>query len=167
MNALRFQHSSKFEASGEALWSFHMRQDAIDLLSPKVFGFKVVDRGEGVVDGSVVEFRVGRWPFRRRWVALHGAIQEGESFTDVALEGPFRFWAHQHTIESPGPGVSLLTDTVWFLPPSFCPAWVCRLALKGLFSWRHLVTRRSIERTTRQEKKKRHIECVSTIGGSS
>lgn len=150
MRAHRFEFSSLFRQPAARLWRFHMRPDAFRLLTPKVMRMRVLDPGSGVAEDSLVRFEVGVWPLRQRWSALHGAVREGQSFTDVAIEGPFPYWVHQHTVTEVTRATSSLTDVVWFAPP----AWLrhrpgvalVRLALTGLFAWRHRQTRRHLER---------------------
>ncbi len=123
-----------------------MRNDALDVLSPP--GTRVVDRGMGVADGSIVTLQMGWWPVETTWKALHAGVRAPESFTDIALQSPFAFWAHQHEIEALDAGTSRLRDVVHYLPPRWVPAWAARsltgLALRLLFGWRHRRTRRAV-----------------------
>jgi ligand-binding SRPBCC domain-containing protein len=150
-SAVRFEASSVFHAPVSDLWGFHMRPDALDRLSPSLLGFEILDRGRGVVENSMVEMRVGRWPLRQRWSALHCAVDEGRSFTDVAVEGPMRYWVHCHAFEPVGDDRSRLTDTIWFVPPRWMPGGlgvaICRAGFKLFFAWRHAVTRRHISQS--------------------
>jgi ligand-binding SRPBCC domain-containing protein len=144
----RFHHSSQFDATVEDLWSFHMRPDALTTLSPPMSGFVVTDPGEGVRNNSVLRARVGFWPFRHRWVALHTDVERLTSFTDTALESPFRHWVHLHSFTRMEGGRSRLTDSVWFVPPRWLPGRLGEIVVAGvlriLFSWRHRVTRRAL-----------------------
>lgn len=150
MRATRFQTSSDFPVSAAALWSFHMHHDALDVLAPPLSGFTIVDRGAGVSNGSVVEFALGMWPVRKRWVALHCGVEPGSAFTDIALDAPFPFWVHRHRVEALTAGRSRLVDTVWFVAPAWLPRRVAepavRVLLGLLFWWRHRATRRWLSR---------------------
>ena len=146
MRALKFEHTSVFPVPGSELWSFHLRPEALSVLAPPLSGFAVVDRGEGVADGSLLVAEVGWPPFRSRWQALHLGVEPGRSFTDVALESPFPYWVHHHGIDPAGAGASRLTDTVWFVPPRWLPGRLggrlTAAALRVFFAWRHRATRR-------------------------
>lgn len=146
MRPIRFEFTSDMPCSAAQLWCFHMRPDALDILSPP--GTRVEDGGDGVSDGSVVTLRLGWWPITTTWKAMHASVRPLRSFTDVALESPFAFWTHQHTIEALGGGASRLRDVVHYLPPRWLPAWAARpltaLALRLLFRWRHGQTRRAV-----------------------
>jgi ligand-binding SRPBCC domain-containing protein len=151
MLPVRFRHTTELDASANALWEFHASPGALERLSPPLGGMRVVDPGDGVAEGSLVKLEVGAGPWRRRWHALHVAVRPGESFVDVALEGPFRFWVHLHRFEPVGHDRSRLVDQVWYLPPAGVPRWLGRplfnLLLRLLFTWRHRRTRRAVERT--------------------
>lgn len=146
MQPLRFEFSSTMPCSARQLWDFHMQPDALDLLCPP--GTRVVDRGQGVVDGSIVVLRLGWWPLVTSWRALHVGVDAPSSFTDVALEAPLPFWSHQHKIEGLDDESSRLRDVVHVLPPGWLPAWaarhVTRVILHLLFGWRHRRTRREV-----------------------
>ncbi len=144
--AFHFRKSSDFDVSVEELWSFHMRPEALTLLTPPLSGFRVVDRGMGVSEGSILTAEVGLWPLAGRWVALHSGVEELRSFTDTALESPFPYWVHIHEFERLDAERSRLTDSVWFLPPRWMGRTVGRalvtLMLQMMFAWRHRATRR-------------------------
>ena len=150
MQARRFQQRSTFPVRASRLWAFHMHRDALEVLAPPLSGFRVIDPGAGVEDGSVLVAEVGVKPFRSRWTALHCGVEPGRSFTDVALESPFAYWVHHHRVEVLEGERSSLTDTVWFVPPRWMPAWLggplVAAALKVFFAWRHRATRRWLAR---------------------
>jgi ligand-binding SRPBCC domain-containing protein len=145
---IRFEYESTFNAPVNRLWRFYMAPGALQRLTPPLSGFRVIEPGRGVADGSIVEATVGHWPLRARWVAVHAAVRAGESFVDIAAESPFRYWAHLHRFDSEEDGRSRLTDVIWFLPPAGVPRWVGRLfagvVLRAMFWWRHRVTRRGL-----------------------
>ena len=148
MQPLRFEHTSVMPCPAARLWDFHMQADALDILSPP--GTRVIDRGAGVADGSIVTLQLGWWPVTTTWRALHSGVRAPESFTDVALESPFEYWMHQHEVEVLDARTSRLRDVVHCLPPRWIPAWAAGpltgLALRLLFAWRHRRTRRSVAR---------------------
>jgi ligand-binding SRPBCC domain-containing protein len=104
-----------------------------------------------VANGSVLVAAVGFRPFRRRWVAIHSDVEAPDGFTDTALESPFPFWVHRHAFSPVGSGRSRLTDTVWFVPPTWLPRRVGGVLVGGvlrvMFWWRHRATRRALARS--------------------
>jgi ligand-binding SRPBCC domain-containing protein len=146
---IRFEYRSTFDAPVGRLWRFYMAPAALERLTPPLIPFRVVNAGSGrVADGSVVGATVGRWPLRSRWTALHAAVRAEESFVDIALESPFRYWVHLHQFEAEGDSRSRLIDVIWFLPPACIPRAIGRLLavmlLRPRFWWRHRITRKGL-----------------------
>ncbi len=148
MEAFRFEFSTEFAAPAEAVWDFHMRPEALEMLTPPLMGFCITEPGDGVADGSLVQAEVGVWPFRFAWHALHSGVEAPRSFTDLAVKSPFRYWLHQHVIEPVSATSCRLRDVIWVLPPSWAPRWLARpflsFGLRTLFGWRHRQTGRAI-----------------------
>ena len=93
----------------------------------------------------------GRWPFRRRWVAVHQDFEEGHYFSDVQVSGPFAYWKHTHTFEPDGPSACFLEDRVEYaLPFGALGRWFAgryaRRKLAKLFEYRHNVMERAFMR---------------------
>ena len=148
MMPLRIEFNSTFSTPVESLWAFHMKPDALERLSPRWMGLRIVDPGNGVADGSLMRAEVGPWPLRLQWEALHANVEVNSSFTDIALRSPFPYWVHQHVIEPLSPVQSRLRDVIWVIPPPWIPKLVSyallRLGLSVLFGWRHRQTRRAL-----------------------
>lgn len=149
MRTIRFEHSSRLEAPAERVWEFHMNPAALEQLSPRMMGLRIVDPGSGVADGSLVKAEVRFGPFRQSWHALHSGVRVNRGFTDMAIRSPFRYWVHQHSMEPVSHGQSRLTDVIWMVPPRWVPMPIARplikLGLRALFVWRHRRTRRAVE----------------------
>jgi ligand-binding SRPBCC domain-containing protein len=150
VEATRFELISEIPVDVESVWAAHMIPEALEMLSPRWMGMRIVDPGDGVADGSLVRAEAGPWPFRFAWEALHACVETGRSFsfTDIALRSPFRYWVHQHVFEVAPGGRTRLRDIVWFLPPAWIPGLLgrplVRILLRALFRWRHRVTRRAL-----------------------
>ena len=69
-----------------------------------------IEKQAPVQEGSRVQLRLGPGV---RWVAEHRDIQEGSSFRDVQIHGPFASWEHTHRF-IPADGGSILEDDVRF-----------------------------------------------------
>lgn len=151
MEATRFEFNSNIPADVESVWRFHLQPEALKHLSPKWMGLRIVDPGNGVADDSLVRAEVGLWPFCITWEALHCNVRTNETFTDIALKSPFRFWVHQHVIECISASESRLSDVIWFLHPKWIPALIGRPLIKAglnvLFKWRHYKTRKAVCRS--------------------
>ena len=165
METLRYEHVSELPASTRALWDFHMEPAALERLTPRWMGLKIVDPGDGVANGSVVRAEVGFWPLRVQWEALHSSVRPERWFTDVALRSPFEFWMHHHVIERVDRGRSRLRDIIRVRPPAWLPMAVARpllrLALHLLFRWRHRRTRQAVALSTSETTTRDHGVIVS------
>ncbi len=63
-------------------------------------------------EGEVLDLRWGAaGVFPVRWTAVIDAYEEGRSFSDLQVRGPFRYWRHTHTVE-PHAGGTRYTDLV-------------------------------------------------------
>ena len=140
-----FIHRSRIEAPAAEVYAWHALPDALERLTPPGEHVEVVERTGGLERGARVVLRFGRWPFRRRWIAVHQDYEEGRYFSDVQLSGPFAFWKHTHTFEPDGPAACILEDRVEYaLPFGFLGRWVAagfvRKKIEKLFEYRHRTT---------------------------
>lgn len=149
MKTIRFEHRSPINAPADAVWNFHMDPAALEQLSPKWTGLRIIDPGAGVTDGSLVKAEVGFGPFRQQWHALHSGVKANRGFTDMAVQSPFQYWVHQHSMIPVSSRRSELKDVIWIVPPRWIPTSIARPLIKAglrfLFAWRHRQTRRAVE----------------------
>jgi len=152
MRFIRFERSSVFPVEVEVLWAFHMRPDALALLTPSWLRLEVTQAGAAVANGSLVRFRLGRG-VRLDWAALHTGVVPNVNFTDVAVAGPFPCWIHQHGFEVVGRGRARLHDVVSYVLPRWVPRLAGRLLvnllLGRMFAWRHARTLALVRRPPR------------------
>ena len=144
-----FIHRSRIEAPAADVYAWHAQPDALEQLTPPGEHIEVIERTGGIERGARVVLRFGRWPFRRRWVAVHQDYEEGRYFSDVQVSGPFAYWKHTHTFEPDGPASCTLEDKVEYaLPFGLLGRWVAggyvRRKIEQMFEHRHTVTARLI-----------------------
>ena len=145
MKTAIFIHRSRIEAPAAEVYAWHALPDTLERLTPPGEHVEVVERTGGLERGARVVLRFGRWPFRRRWIAVHQDYEEGRYFSDVQLSGPFAYWKHTHTLEPDGPAACILEDRVEYaLPFGFLGRWVAggfvRKKIDNLFEYRHCAT---------------------------
>ena len=155
-----FIHRSRIEAPAADVYAWHAQPDALEQLTPPGEHIEVIERTGGIERGARVVLRFGRWPFRRRWVAVHQDYEEGRYFSDVQVSGPFAYWKHTHTFEPDGPASCTLEDKVEYaLPFGLLGRWIAgsfvRHKLEKMFEHRHTVTARLVaaERSPRRGEK--------------
>jgi len=140
---------SRMEASAAEVYAWHALPDALEKLTPPGELVKIIEKTGGIERGARVVLDVGNWPFRQRWVAVHGDLEVGHFFTDQQVSGPFAYWKHTHTFEPQGPAASILEDRVEYaLPFGFLGRWfgggIVRRKLERLFKYRHQATAREL-----------------------
>jgi ligand-binding SRPBCC domain-containing protein len=141
-----FVKSSLIQAPVEAVFAFHERPDALELLSPAFPPLTVVSRTGGIQAGARVVIRIG--PIT--WVASHVAYERNVVFVDEQVSGPFAQWKHRHEFADEH-GACRLTDRVTFALPGGAAVnaalgWAVRIGLRQMFAHRHAVTRKHCER---------------------
>jgi uncharacterized protein (TIGR01777 family) len=112
-----FQHRSRFEASAEEVFDWHMRPGALERLAPPWQPMRVIETEGGMTEGGrvVMEVRLGpRW---LRWVALLSDFEAARQFRDTQAEGPFPVWAHTHRFIPDGAEASQLEDHIVYELP--------------------------------------------------
>jgi len=146
---MRFVKESVLNASVEAVFAFHERPDALELLQPPWEAMRIIQPPASLEVGSVVRLqsRIGLV-----WVAVvaeHVAYVKNERFEDVMTTGPFRKWHHRHLFFPHEQGC-LLRDEIDYLPPlgwlgRVVAPWLIERRLAKMFDYRHDVTRRHLE----------------------
>jgi uncharacterized protein len=147
---MTFAKTLHLPASADAVFAWHEAPGAFDRLTPPNEPVRVLRHVGGIQDGARVSLQVGPWPFSWRWDLEHRDYQQGRSFTDVQVRGPFRYWKHIHRMIPHGPASCVLEDSIEYeLPLGIAGRLVGRLfmqpTLKRLFAYRHAVTRRAFE----------------------
>ena len=145
---IRFVKSISLPASAEAVFAWHEASGAFERLTPPTEPVTVLRHVGGIKDGAQVSLRVGPWPLSLRWDLEHRDYQEGRSFTDVQVRGPFRSWTHVHRMIPQGPSSSVLEDAIEYeMPFGILGRMAARIfmqpKLARLFAFRHEVTRRA------------------------
>jgi ligand-binding SRPBCC domain-containing protein len=106
------------KASPDKVWEFISHPRNLDRITPEDMAFEIVsDVPEVMYNGLLVEYRV-RIPFLgwKSWVSEIKHIVPGRSFVDEQKIGPYRFWYHEHQIESGSEG-SRIVDRVSYEVP--------------------------------------------------
>lgn len=140
-----FTRSITINAPVSIVFTFHEREDALQLLTPAFPPVRVISRSGGIAQGARVELSV----MGMRWIAVHTAYEKNRLFVDEQREGPFARWVHRHEFEDLGDRTRL-TDRLEFALPggrlvNVLLSWLLLPGLANLFRHRHRVTRRYCE----------------------
>lgn len=149
---MTFRYSSVIDAPVAAVWAFHERPDAIQLLTPPETPIVVEERTGGLEVGARIIFRVTH--FKLRWVARHEEYAYQRLFADRQVEGPFKSWYHRHRFAAEGTGTRLSDDIEFSLPlaplSDWLIGWLVKIQLNSLFRYRHAITKIECERNRDQ-----------------
>jgi ligand-binding SRPBCC domain-containing protein len=146
-----FRYSSWIDAPVEVLFAFHEHPKALERLTPPHQKVEVLERTNGIQEGSRVVIRSHVGPFPIVWHALHTVYIKDRLFVDEQESGPFRTWIHRHEFASEENG-SRLTDSISYQMKGGVIAeafggWIVQWQLKTMFTWRHNVTKLFCEKT--------------------
>jgi hypothetical protein len=97
----------------------------------------------------VLRVRVG--PFLRPFVAVQTGLEDGVSFSDAQVSGPFALWEHTHRMLPAGPDRSVLEDDLRYRLPlglvgNLGGQKLVRAKLEALFAYRHTLVASDLAR---------------------
>ncbi len=135
----------------ERVFSWHAQKGAILRLTPAWAPLKLVSRkGSGIDKGVKVVFKIRLFGLSMTWEAEHIEHDPNRLFRDRQTKGPFAFWQHSHRFSPEPDGSTLMTDEIEFKLPFGLlgrPFYgFARKELERMFSYRHRVLKRGLER---------------------
>ena len=150
MKTRRFEKTTAVGVPAADLFDWHMRPGALTRLSPPWQPVEVVGELKPPSVGDRVSLKMGNGPLRVKWVAGHTDVEDGRSFEDVQIEGPFKVWRHRHSFEPAGEEESVLRDSIEYKLPlgalgSFFGEGFVRRSLERAFVYRHETTQADLE----------------------
>lgn len=111
-----FQSTQVFPRPRDEVFAFFCRPANLIAVSPPELYMKLEEGPDLLQLGSRVVLRGRRWGISQRIVSEVTALAQGESFTDVQIEGPFRKFEHTHRFREVAGGTEVL-DQLEFEPP--------------------------------------------------
>jgi ligand-binding SRPBCC domain-containing protein len=128
--------------------AFHHNTQALKLPTPPLV-FVKLHKVEPLGEGSVSEFSMWFGPFAVHWVAVHSNVDPLHGFTDTQVEGPLKRWVHTHHFTAEGESLTRIHEHIECEHRSGARGLLTRLlfsplALRGLFTYRKLITRLSL-----------------------
>ena len=102
----------------DKVWEFISHPQNLDRITPDDMEFRIVsDVPDRMFNGLLVEYRV-RIPLMgwQVWVSELKHIEPERYFVDEQKIGPYRFWYHEHRIESSGGKVKVIDHVSYEVP---------------------------------------------------
>jgi len=148
----RFDFTFVVNAPLTAVALFHQDTRVLQQLTPPPVIVQI-HLVEPLMENSVAEFTLWFGPMPIHWVAVHQNVDPLHGFTDVQRSGPLKYWAHTHTFIPISETITRITEKIEF---EHHPDWRGRRsralfslpALTALFTYRKLITRRTLKRSS-------------------
>ncbi len=147
----QFDYAFTVRAPLAAVAGFHRDTRALKRLTPPPI-FVQLHKVEPLAEGSISEFTLWFGPLPIRWKAVHSGVDPLHGFTDTQALGPMKLWRHTHRFASEAEGCTRVSEHVEYEHYSGPKGWLGRAlfappALRALFYYRQLATRRALERS--------------------
>jgi uncharacterized protein len=150
MDEQRYVARSPMPVPARVLFDWHARPGAFERLNPPFDRVEVLERSGGIAPGARTVLRVHVGPVPRTWVAIHGPMEEGRSFSDRQESGPLARWEHVHRMLPDGEQRSVLEDDVRYAlplgPVGRLGAAAAREKIESIFAYRHALTAADLAR---------------------
>ena len=139
----RLERNFPIDVDPLILWDFIATPRNLDQITPPDLEFKILSNvPETMYDGLLIEYEIKIPLFgRRRWLTEISEIKAGESFIDMQIKGPYRFWRHYHQLLPSGINASLMVDRIDYELPfgplgAMAHSLVVENQLKAIFDYR-------------------------------
>jgi ligand-binding SRPBCC domain-containing protein len=144
-----FDHAFTVRAPLARVAEFHRDTRALRRLTPPPI-FVTLHRVEPLAEGSIADFTLWFGLLPVRWQAVHSDVDALHGFTDVQRSGPMKSWQHTHRFDAVDARATRVSDHISYAYHAGARGLLSRLlfnplALRALFFYRGLATRRALE----------------------
>jgi len=144
----KYQHKFQVKAPIADVAEFHTKSKSMGDITPPPVVVKVHQAPPELKEGDEMDFSMWLGPMPIHWVARIENVTPN-SFVDRQLDGPFNYWAHQHTFEPINESTTAVVDEIKFNlhsnPFWRFVGWNMKLTLPILFAYRGWKTRQGLE----------------------
>lgn len=126
------------------LFPFFSEAKNLEKLTPDFIGFKITNESKGpMAAGKLIEYDLKLHGIPIHWKTEITEWNEGKSFIDNQIKGPYSLWHHKHEFEDLGGG-TLMTDHVRYKIPAgalgkLFAGWKVKSDVTEIFSYRKTV----------------------------
>ncbi|MEO5918610.1 MAG: NAD(P)H-binding protein [Candidatus Limnocylindrales bacterium] len=137
-------------AEFDRAWDFYSDPANLGRITPAALGFEMHSAPAPMHEGQLIEYTVRPIAgIPLRWVTRIEGVDEGRSFSDVQLRGPYRRWVHTHTFTAVDGGTRIDDHIEYELPLGplgrLAHALVVKSQLAAIFQFREIATRSIFE----------------------
>lgn len=116
-------------------FEFFEAPENLSRITPPWLSFRIATQGPvRMRKGARIDYHIRWLGLKLKWRTLITEYEPPRYFVDEQIEGPYRFWRHEHTIE-PDPSGAIIGDRVEYALPL---GWLGRLVHR-------LLVRRQLE----------------------
>jgi ligand-binding SRPBCC domain-containing protein len=154
MKTYRLIRRQVLEADILAAWQFFSNPSNLHLITPPWLDFRITSPvSESVYAGLIITYRIRPLAgIAIPWVSEITHVDAPRFFVDEQRHGPFRFWHHQHRLQSVSKGVEKTDEVHYRLPGGllgiFFHAVLIRRKLDEIFDYRKTALKKIFPPTT-------------------
>jgi uncharacterized protein (TIGR01777 family) len=99
------------------VFSFFSEAKNLETLTPDFVGFKILKQSTARIEkGTLIDYRINVHGLPLKWRTLIAEWNEGKSFVDTQLKGPYSYWHHEHSFYSVPEGTLMLDHVTYRVP---------------------------------------------------
>ena len=105
-------------ASLEDIWAFFSNPSNLGQLTPAEMRFKIIDPlPEKMYAGMLIRYKISPlWGILMNWTSEISVVENYRYFVDVQVEGPYKFWHHEHRFSPTKNGVEIIDLLYYDIP---------------------------------------------------
>lgn len=131
----------------EETFAFFAEPRNLAKITPRWLGFSIVELDPGPMrEGYRMRYRIHPLGFPSRWTSKITAWDPPHRFVDEQVEGPYRFWRHEHTFRAVDGGTEIRDRVEYALPLGalgrIAHSLLVKWQLQAIFRYRERKVRR-------------------------
>lgn len=149
---MRLERSQIIPAGIDEVWAFFSNPHNLARITPDSMSFSIVDAPERDLKlHDVIHYRLRVAGIPIRWVSEITEWNEGVSFVDLQIRGPYRLWHHRHSFEQTPDGIRMTDEVDYELPlgalGELVAGWFVERQLEQIFAHRERVICETFDHT--------------------
>lgn len=113
----RLDFTQHVNISLEEAWEFFSNPANLAVITPSEMNFEIIDQPSAMYEGMLIRYKVSPLKgLRLDWTSAITKIEHHNYFIDEQIEGPYKFWHHEHHFKEVNGGVELNDILFYQLP---------------------------------------------------